>query len=71
MHVALPVKWVRGRWYMCYGGELCIIMHMRSIVHFFQVFVATTNIGSGQSLSRSITYTPYSDGTSKKRVYIT
>ena len=30
-----------------------------------QVFVATTNIGSGQGLSRSITYHPYSDGTSK------
>ncbi|CAI8010456.1 hypothetical protein GBAR_LOCUS6895 [Geodia barretti] len=28
-----------------------------------QVFVATTNIGSGQGLSRSITYHPYSDGT--------
>jgi alpha-amylase len=27
------------------------------------VFVATTNIGSGQGLSRSITYHPYSDGT--------
>ena len=32
---------------------------------FLQVFVATTNIGSGQGLSRSITYHPYSDGTSK------
>ena len=30
-----------------------------------QVFVATTNIGGGQSLSRTITYHPYHDGTSE------
>ena len=30
-----------------------------------QVFVATTNIGNGQSLSRTITYQPYPDNTSK------
>lgn len=28
------------------------------------VFVATTNVGNGQSLTRTITYHPYSDGTS-------
>lgn len=28
-----------------------------------KLFVATTNIGSGQSLTRTITYHPYSDGT--------
>ena len=29
------------------------------------VFVATSNVGSGQSLTRTITYHPYSDGTGK------
>ena len=29
------------------------------------VLVATTNIGSGQSFTRTITYHPYSDGTSE------
>lgn len=29
------------------------------------VFVANTNLGSGQSFTRTITYHPYSDGTSK------
>ena len=31
------------------------------------VFVAVTNIGSGGSLTRTITYHPYSEGTSKYR----
>ena len=35
------------------------------MINLLQVFVAITNIGGGQSLSRSITYHPYSDGTSK------
>ena len=30
-----------------------------------KVFVATSNIGSGQSMTRTITYHPYSDGISK------
>lgn len=30
---------------------------------YLQLFVATTNVGSGQSLTRTITYHPYSDGT--------
>ena len=29
------------------------------------VFVATTNLGSGQSFTRTITFHPYSDGTSE------
>lgn len=29
------------------------------------VFIATSNIGSGQSMTRTITYHPYSDGTSE------
>jgi len=39
--------------------------HKPLLFSFFpwQVFVATTNIGSGQSLTRTITYHPYSDGT--------
>lgn len=32
------------------------------------VLVATTNIGSGQSFTRTITYHPYSDGTSELNV---
>ena len=30
---------------------------------FLQLFVATTNIGSNNQLTRTITYHPYSDGT--------
>ncbi len=32
----------------------------------YNVFVATSNIGSGQSMTRTITYHPFSDGTGKK-----
>ena len=32
------------------------------------VLVATTNIGSGQSFTRTITYHPYSDGTSELNI---
>ena len=34
------------------------------------VFIATSNIGGGQSLTRTITYHPFSDGTSKKNVTV-
>lgn len=34
------------------------------------VFVATTNVGGGQSFTRTITYHPYSDGTSKCFYYV-
>ena len=33
------------------------------------VFIATTNVGSGQSFTRTITYHPYSDGASKDGLY--
>ena len=34
------------------------------------VFVATSNLGTGRTLSRTITYHPYSDGTGEEVLHI-